>query len=190
MNSQRAITIVGIPGSLRRESFNRQLLHAVSHELPPGLNLDVWNGLARIPAFNEDLEDGPVPEAVADLRSAIAQADAALIATPEYNGSIPGQLKNALDWASRPRGSAVLEGKPVATMSASPTPYGAAWAQESLRRVLTIIGAELVGSELAVPQAFQQFDAASRLIAPEFRQQCTGLIGELAARFDPAMTAA
>lgn len=135
-----------------------------------------------MPPFNEDVEAGPVPLAVADLREVIEQADAVLIATPEYNGSMPGQLKNALDWASRPRGGAVLEGKPVATMSASPTPYGAIWAQEHLRKVLNIIGADVTGGELAVPQAFRQFDDTGRLADPELRGRLTELVTELAVR--------
>jgi chromate reductase len=116
--------IVGLAGSLRAASFNRQLLAAVAFELPPGVTLEVWDGLQDVPPFNEDIEGGPAPVAVTELRSVIGDADGVLIATPEYNGSIPGQLKNALDWASRPRGDAVLEGKPVATLSASPSRRG------------------------------------------------------------------
>ncbi len=97
MSSSRNITIAGIPGSLRRESFNRRVLQAAAHELPGGVELEIWEGLARIPPFNEDAEVGPTPPAVAELRRLIANADAVLIATPEYNGSMPGQLKNVLD---------------------------------------------------------------------------------------------
>lgn len=182
MSSSRIITIAGIPGSLRRESFNRRLLQAAAHMLPAGVELKIWEGLARIPPFSEDAEAGPAPPAVAELRKLIFDADAVLIATPEYNGSIPGQLKNALDWASRPRGSAVLDSKPVGTASASPTPYGAAWAQESLRKVLNIIGADVTGGEFAVPHAFRQFDQAGRLADAELRGRLTELIAELAER--------
>lgn len=174
--------ILGIPGSLRRGSFNRRLLQAAASGLPAGAKLTVWDGLAAVPPFNEDDEDGPTHPAVADLRSSIGAADAVLIATPEYNGALPGQLKNALDWASRPRGSAVLEGKPVATVSASLTPYGAAWAQQNLRKVLNVIGAEVIGGELAVPQAFQQFGEDGRLADPELTGRLTDLVTELAAR--------
>ena len=185
MSSRRTITIAGIPGSLRRESFNRRLLEAAAHELAAGVELEIWDGLAGVPPFNQDAETGPVPLAVAELRTLIAHADAVLIATPEYNGSMPGQLKNALDWASRPPGNAVLEGKPVATVSASPTPYGAAWAQESLRRVLNVIGADLAGGELAVPHAFRQFDQDGRLADAELRGRLAELVAELADRSYP-----
>jgi chromate reductase, NAD(P)H dehydrogenase (quinone) len=130
----------------------RQLLAAVAFELPPGVTLEVWDGLQDVPPFNEDIEGGPAPVAVTELRSVIGDADGVLIATPEYNGSIPGQLKNALDWASRPRGDAVLEGKPVATLSASPSRRGGAGAQADLRTVLGVIGAEIRGDEIAVPR--------------------------------------
>lgn len=188
MNPQTT-TITGIAGSLRRDSFNRRLLEAAAQELPGGITLKIWDGLQRVPPFNEDVEAGPVPLAVADLRDVIAEADAVLIATPEYNGSMPGQLKNALDWASRPRGSAVLESKPVATASASPTPYGATWAQENLRRVLAVSGADVVGGELAVPQAFRQFDDTGRLADPELRGRLTELVTELAVRTSAASAA-
>jgi chromate reductase, NAD(P)H dehydrogenase (quinone) len=144
--------IVGLAGSLRAASFNRQLLAAVAFELPPGVTLEVWDGLQDVPPFNEDIEGGPAPVAVTELRSVIGDADGVLIATPEYNGSIPGQLKNALDWASRPRGDAVLKGKPVATLSASPSRRGGAGAQADLRKVLGVIGAEIRGDEIAVPR--------------------------------------
>jgi chromate reductase, NAD(P)H dehydrogenase (quinone) len=180
MNASCTVTIAGIPGSLRQDSFNRRLLQAAAQELPAGVELKVWNGLAHVPAFNEDVEHEPAPAAVAELRHLIETADALLIATPEYNGSIPGQLKNALDWASRPRGDAALEGKRVATMSASPTPYGAAWAQENLRKVLNIIGCDVTGGELTVPQAFRQFDDDGVLLDQELRYRLGALVTELA----------
>lgn len=188
MNPQTT-TITAIPGSLRRDSFNRRLLEAAVQELPDGVTLRIWDGLRHVPPFSEDVEAEPVPLAVADLREVIAEADAVLIATPEYNGSMPGQLKNALDWASRPRGSAVLDGKPVATMSASPTPYGAAWALEHLRKVLNILGADVVGGEVAVPQVFRQFDDSGRLADPELRGRLTELVTELAVRISAAPAA-
>lgn len=113
-------TLLGIAGSLRRGSLNRRLLVAARHELPPGISLRTWDGLAAVPPFDEDAEDGPEPVAVAELRAVIAAADGVLIATPEYNGSLPGQLKNALDWASRPYGAAALSGRPVGVVGAGP----------------------------------------------------------------------
>jgi chromate reductase len=174
--------IVGIPGSLRRDSFNRRLLESAARELPEGVQFVIWDGLEQVPPFSEDHEAGPAPRGVDELRQVIDGADGVLIATPEYNASIPGQLKNALDWASRPRGSAVLEGKPVATMSASPTPYGAAWAQADLRKVLKVIGAEICGEELAVPRAFRQFDGAGQLVDQELSSRLAEVVAALSAR--------
>ena len=115
-----------------------------------------------MPPFDEDDEDGPVPAAVRELRGAIAGADAVLIATPEYNGSVPGQLKNALDWASRPHVTNVLRNKPVAVVGASTGGFGAVWAQADLRRILTRIGARIVELELPVAHAHTAFDDAGR----------------------------
>ena len=120
--------ILGISGSLRRESHNTRLLRAAGALLPEGAELDVFGGLAEIPPFSEDVEHDP-PESVLALREAIAAADAVLIATPEYNGSIPGGLKNAVDWASRPRQEAALMNKTVAVTGASTGQFGAMWAQ-------------------------------------------------------------
>ncbi|MER3408889.1 MAG: hypothetical protein C4306_02030, partial [Thermoleophilia bacterium] len=128
--------ILGISGSLRRGSYNSLLLRAASEMLPPSVELQAWDGLKAVPPFDEDDEAGPAPAAVASLRGAIAASDAVLIATPEYNGSIPGQLKNALDWASRPFDATPLRNTPVAVVGASTGAFGAAWAQADLRCVL------------------------------------------------------
>ncbi len=104
--------ILGISGSLRRDSYNTRLLAAAADALPDGVELVRWDGLAAVPPFDEDAEAGPAPAAVADLRAAIAAADAVLFATPEYNGSVPGQLKNALDWVSRPYATNPLRNTP------------------------------------------------------------------------------
>lgn len=171
--------IVGLAGSLRTGSFNRQLLTAVASELTTYVTLEVWDGLEGVPPFNEDLEGGPTPVAVAELRGVIKDADGVLISTPEYNGSIPGQLKNALDWASRPRGAAVLEGKPVATLSASPSRRGGVGAQEDLRKVLGVIGAEIRGEEIVVPHIHEQFDERGGLVDHELRSRLNSTMGAL-----------
>ncbi|WP_158892337.1 NADPH-dependent FMN reductase [Amycolatopsis anabasis] len=171
--------ILGIAGSLRKGSFNRRLLTAASHELPDGLALVTWDELAHVPPFDEDAEDGPAPRSVATLRTAILEADGLLIATPEYNGSIPGQLKNALDWASRPYGESSLSGKPAAVIGASPGQYGAAWAQAELRKVLGQAGANVSDAQVAVPEAFRQLDERDRLLDHELRTSLTALIAEL-----------
>ena len=181
--------ILGLAGSLRTGSFNRRLLAAVAYELPADVTLEVWDGLEEVPPFNEDLEGGPAPVAVAELRSVIKGADGMLIATPEYNGSIPGQLKNALDWASRPRRVAVLEGKPVATLSASPSRRGGAGAQADLRKVLGVIGAEIRGEEIAVPHIQEQFDQNGGLVDQELRAQLHSTLAALIGRAAAAASA-
>src|SRR5579864_8009667 len=123
------MNVLGISGSLRRDSHNAALLRAAGELLPDGVELEVWDGLKAVPPYDEDDDVEPAPAAVADLRDAIAGADAILITTPEYNHSIPGQLKNALDWASRPKLEAALWTKPVAVIGASQSMYGALWAQ-------------------------------------------------------------
>ena len=118
--------LLGIAGSLRAGSFNRQLLQLAADNLPDGVEYAVWDGLRDLPAFDED-EENTGSFAVGAFRSAVAAANAVLIVTPEYNGSIPGALKNALDWGSRPRDSAVFRGKPVAAIGASTGSFGGVW---------------------------------------------------------------
>lgn len=185
-----ASTIAGIAGSLRRGSFNRMLLEAAGQELPPDVELTVFELLDRVPPFNEDWEADPAPFAVAVLRGLIADAAGLLIATPEYNGSIPGQLKNALDWASRPQGAAVLQGKPAAVVSASPGALGAAGAAADLRRVLAIAGASVIPPTLAVPRAFAQFTLEGQLADPELSRQLRTVTDELAQAADSCRQAA
>src|SRR5579863_9119435 len=134
--------ILGISGSLRRGSHNSALLRAAGSLLPPGAELVVYDGLREIPPYDEDMLATP-PEAVVRLREAVAAADAVLIATPEYNHSIPGALKNALDWASRPFASNAFRGKPVAVIGASTGLFGAVWAQAETRKVLAAMGARV-----------------------------------------------
>jgi chromate reductase len=161
------IEIAAIAGSLRAGSWARALLRAAGNGLPANVRLTIWDGLASVPPFNEDLESGPTPSAVADLRELIRQSDALLIATPEYNRSIPGVLKNALDWASRPYGATVLKGKPVAAFGTSPLPTGGASALSDLERVLTGIGADVVAADLVVPQVHTRIDAEGGISDPE-----------------------
>lgn len=152
MSSMR---VLGINGSLRAGSYNRQLLELAGKLLPEGVEFEVYDRLADIPPYREDAADAP--EVVADLRERVSAADAVLIATPEYNGSIPGQLKNALDWASRPFPDNSFKGRPTAVIGASVGLYGALWAQAELRKVLGLMGAAVVDEELPVGQADQAF---------------------------------
>ena len=161
--------ILAVSGSLRRESWNTRLLRAAAELAPPGVELELYDGLAALPPYDADLDVEPAPPAVQDLRDRIAAADAVLISTPEYNGSIPGQLKNAIDWASRPFPESSLRNKPVALAGATPGAYGAMWAQTDLRRVLGVAGARVVGEELPVARVATQFDDEGRLIDPDLR---------------------
>jgi chromate reductase, NAD(P)H dehydrogenase (quinone) len=144
--------ILGLSGSLRRDSHNTRLLLGAGGLLPDGTELVRFDQLASIPPFNEDEEQTP-PPAVEALKRAIAEADAVLVATPEYNASLPGVLKNALDWVSRPVADTPLKGKPAAVIGASTGLFGAVWAQAEVRKVLSTIGALVVDRELPIPQA-------------------------------------
>lgn len=145
--------ILGISGSLRRDSYNTRLLRAAAELLPHDAELTVWEGLKDVPPYDEDDDVDPAPAAVAALRDALAGADAVLFATPEYNSSIPGHLKNAIDWASRPIATNVLRNKPVAVVGASTGAFGAVWAQAELRKVLAATGARVIEAECGIGHA-------------------------------------
>jgi chromate reductase, NAD(P)H dehydrogenase (quinone) len=170
--------ILGISGSLRRGSHNRRLLRAAGEALPPGTALVEWDGLAGLPIFDEDLESSP-PEPVRELFAAIEQADALLIATPEYNASVPGGLKNALDWASRPFPDNVLRNKPSAVIGASTGLFGAVWAQAEVRKALGASGAHVLESELPVGLADGAFAEDGSLADPELTARLADLLGDL-----------
>ncbi len=170
--------VVGLSGSLRRDSHNTALLRAAARKLPPGARMVVWNGLAEVPPFNEDAETRPAP-AVRRLRETIAAADAVLVATPEYNASVPGQLKNALDWLSRPFDTNPLRRKPAAVVGASTGLFGAVWAQADARRILERIGARVLDAELPVGQADTAFTLAGDLIDPAADAALADLVAAL-----------
>ena len=170
--------ILGIAGSLRRGSHNRRLLRAAGDALPPGVELAEWDGLAGLPAFDEDLEDA-LPEPVQAFFEAVEDADALLIATPEYNASLPGALKNAIDWASRPFPDNVLRDKPVAVIGASTGLFGAVWAQAEVRKVLKTAGAHVLESELPVGMADGAFDGDGDLLDPELTGRLGDMLGDL-----------
>jgi chromate reductase, NAD(P)H dehydrogenase (quinone) len=163
--------ILGISGSLRRESHNTALLRAAAKLLPPGAELELYDGLKAIPPYDEDDDRAGGDRSVDALKAAVAGADAVLLATPEYNGSIPGALKNALDWVSRPYATNPMRGKPVAVVGASTGMFGAVWAQAELRKVLQTMGAQVVDRELPVMQAQVQFDEYGALREPDLRDQ-------------------
>ena len=156
--------VVGIAGSLRAKSFNKALLAAAKKNAPATLAIDIFD-LAGVPLFDQDVEAKGYPEAVAKLHAAVGAADGVLIATPEYNSGIPGVLKNALDWMSRPPGKATSAGKPVAVMGTSPGMGGTLRVQVVMRPVLAGMGmVQLAGPDTAVPGAGNAFDAEGNLV--------------------------
>ena len=163
--------ILAVSGSLRESSFNTSLLRAALEAAPDGVELELWEGLGELPLYDEDLEHDAARVGAARLREAWAAADAILFSTPEYNGSVPGGLKNAIDWASRPRLEAALRNKPVAVVGASTGQFGALWAQQDLKRILGIAGARVVGTEIPVARAHERFDAEGRLLDSEVFEQ-------------------
>jgi chromate reductase len=154
--------VLGISGSLRSDSHNARLLRAAAALLPPEAEFVAFDGLKAIPPFDEDDEHAPGP-AVEAWRAAIEQADALLFATPEYNHSTPGALKNAVDWASRPFATAALRNKPAAVIGTSTGMFGAVWAQAELRKSLAAAGARVIDRELPVPDAENAFAAQDTL---------------------------
>jgi chromate reductase, NAD(P)H dehydrogenase (quinone) len=171
--------VLAISGSFRGDSHNTRLLRAAALALPPGVELDLYDGLATLPPYCEDADVDPAPAAVEDLRARIAAADALLIATPEYNASIPGVLKNAIDWASRPFPDNALRGKPVAVIGASTGLFGAVWAQAELRKVLRHTGAEVLDAELPVGMADLAFTPTGELADPELGLRLADLMAAL-----------
>jgi chromate reductase len=171
---------VGISGSLRRDSHNTSLLRAAAEVAGPEVELELYDGLKEVPPYDEDDEVYPRPESVVRLNEAIANADAVLFSTPEYNASIPGHLKNAIDWVSRPVATNVLRNKPVAVVGASTGAFGAVWAQAELRKVLAALGARVLEVELPVPHAHTRFDEGG-LTDDEIRASLAEAVEGLAA---------
>jgi chromate reductase, NAD(P)H dehydrogenase (quinone) len=182
--------ILAISGSLRRGSHNTMLLRAAGELLPSEHELVFWEGLRDVPPYDEDVDAGEPPASVTVLREAIWEADAVLIATPEYNSSIPGALKNALDWASRPIATNVFRNKPVAVIGSSAGMFGAVWAQAELRKVLAAMGARVAEVEVAVGHANEKFDDEGRVSDDDVRAQLADAISTLLAELEPARVAA
>ena len=152
---------------MRRGSYNTSLLRAAIEVAPEDADVALWDGIGDLPIYNHDLESADLPESVRRLRVDWAAADAILFSTPEYNGSVPGGLKNAVDWASRPIDRAALRNKNVAVVGASTSQFGALWAQSDLRKLLGVAGARVIGDELPVNRAPEKFDAGGNLIDAE-----------------------
>jgi chromate reductase len=173
--------ILGISGSLRKGSYNTGLLEAALQLLPEGVEMTLV-GCGDIPLYNKDLDTANKPEAVQQLLQAIRQADGVLFATPEYNYSFSGVLKNAIDWASRPAYKSVLAGKPVAIVSASPSSIGGARAQAHLRQVLSATLSPVVPAPALVVSLVQnKFDGDGTLIDEDSKSQLTRYLGDFVA---------
>ncbi len=172
--------VLAISGSLRAGSHNTALLQAAAELVEPDETFELWQELREIPPYDEDIDVEPAPRAVASLRDAVAAADAILIATPEYNHSLPGALKNALDWASRPFATNPFRGKPVVVIGASTGIFGAVWAQADVRKVLGAIGARVLDFELPVGQAADKFDASGDLVDDDVRAKLAEALALLA----------
>jgi len=173
------VLIAGLSGSLRQGSYNTALLRTAGTLLPAGVKLHLFGGLHAVPPYDEDADGDTPPPPVTALRDALEEADALLIATPEYNASVPGVLKNALDWASRPYPDNAVRQKPVAVIGASTGLFGAVWAQAEIRKALRTAGANVLERELPIALAAQAFSAAGALRDPSAATALTGLLAEL-----------
>src|SRR3954452_280034 len=155
MSETRVAVLVG---SLRADSVNRKLAELLRDQAPAGVTLDLIDGLGELPFYNEDLDhDTVVPKAAADLRERVGSADRVLAVTPEYNGTMPAVLNNAIDWLSRPYGQGAIVGKAFAALGATPTPYGGKWAHADAARSAKIAGAVVV-EDVTVSQSAVEVD--------------------------------
>jgi chromate reductase, NAD(P)H dehydrogenase (quinone) len=184
------VRILAISGSLRHASSNTALLRALREEAPEGVEIELWDGLKEIPPYDQDDDVVPAPAAVDAFRSLIREVDAVFFATPEYNSSVPGALKNALDWASRPLATNSFRNKPVAVIGSSAGAFGAVWAAAELRKVLGAMGARVTEAELTVGHAAEKFDDEGQLADDDVRDGLREALDVLLAEVSPALAAA
>ncbi|GAA2423935.1 NADPH-dependent FMN reductase [Streptomyces macrosporus] len=183
-----AVRILGLVGSLRAGSHNRQLAEAAAKHAPEGVELAVYEGLAEVPFYNEDLDvEGSVPEAAARLREAAGAADALLLFSPEYNGTMPAVLKNAIDWLSRPYGAGAVSGKPVVVVGTAFGQYGGVWAQDEARKAVGIAGGTVLEDvKLSIPNSIGRFSETHPADDAEVVEQVTEVLRKLAAAVEPS----
>ncbi|MCW2513165.1 MAG: reductase [Mycobacterium sp.] len=174
------VKILVLVGSLRAASVNRQLAEVAAESSPDGVSLRLFDRLGELPFYNEDIDDEGVAESVQALRLAAAESDAALVVTPEYNGSIPGVLKNAIDWLSRPFGDSALKGKPAAVIGASFGQYGGVWAHDETRKSFGIAGPRVI-EDLKLSLPAKVFDGKHPRENAEVVQQVRDVVGKLVA---------
>jgi len=167
--------ILVLLGSLRADSLNRKLAETIREEAPAGVLVEIFDGLDRLPFYNEDLDGSNVPEDAARLRTHVDAVDRILVVTPEYNGTMPAVVNNAIDWLSRPYGAGAITGKPLGVVGVTPTPYGGKWAHEDTLRSARIAGAAVVEGVL-VSQSALEVDV---LTDPEVRDRLRTAIGRL-----------
>jgi chromate reductase len=183
--------ILAVSGSLRADSYNTALARAAVELAPRGVDLELYEGLGDLPLYDADRDGERAPAPVRDFRERIAAADALFFVTPEYNGSVSGVLKNAIDWASRPAGpDSVLWGKTAAIAGATTGQYGAIWAQQDLRRILGIAGARVIEGEIPVARAQNVFDESGRLLDPQIAERLRDHLVALVHDAAPALIAA
>ena len=174
------IKVLVLVGSLRVASVNRQLAELAIESAPDGVRLETFDRLGELPFYNEDIDNADVAEPVVALRQAAADADAALVVTPEYNGSIPGVLKNAIDWLSRPFGNGALKGKPLAVVGAALGQYGGVWAHDETRKSFGIAGPRVI-EDLTLSVRSTAFDGKHPRENTEVAEQLRDIVGKLAA---------
>ncbi len=179
-----SVRILALVGSLRAGSHNRQLAEAAVKLAPEGAEVNLFEGLAEIPFYNEDIDvEGSVPAAAAKLREAAAAADGLILFTPEYNGTIPAVLKNAIDWLSRPYGAGALSGKPVAVVGTAFGQFGGVWAHDETRKSAGVAGAKVLEDvKLSIPGSLTRFAETHPADDAEVAAQLTEVIARLHGR--------
>jgi chromate reductase len=181
--------ILAVSGSLRSDSNSSALLRALREEAPAGVEIELWQGLREIPPYDADDDVSPGPATVEAFRELVREVDAVFFATPEYNSSVPGALKNALDWASRPMATNAFRNKPVAVIGSSAGAFGGVWASAELRKVLAAMGARVTEAELAVGHAHEKFGDDGLLADDEVREGLREALGTLVAEVAPELCA-
>ena len=182
--------VLAISGSLRDASNSTALLRALREEAPEGVEVILWDGLKSIPPYDQDDDIVPAPAGAAAFRELVREVDAVFFATPEYNSSIPGALKNALDWGSRPLATNAFRNKPVAVISSSAGAFGGVWAAAELRKVLGAMGARVTEAELAVGHAHEKLDDEGHLVDDDVRTGLRESLELLLAEATPVQVAA